>query len=92
MHSRRLHRRHRALLPLTAYYAMRTGTCPGSRTTRPGDSRLEPLAERTARTHHAVLLANHGPVVAGATLLLQGQRRTRPLTPEQAALTSKDTP
>ncbi|MFI8946021.1 class II aldolase/adducin family protein [Streptomyces sp. NPDC053750] len=26
------------------------------------------LAERTARSHHAVLLANHGPVVAGASL------------------------
>ncbi|MFE7074636.1 class II aldolase/adducin family protein [Streptomyces sp. NPDC057620] len=34
----------------------------------PGDSSLEPLAERTARTHHAVLLANHGPVVAGTTM------------------------
>ncbi|MFF6853530.1 class II aldolase/adducin family protein [Streptomyces antimycoticus] len=34
----------------------------------PGDSALEPLAEQTARTHHALLLANHGPVIAAATL------------------------
>jgi ribulose-5-phosphate 4-epimerase/fuculose-1-phosphate aldolase len=34
----------------------------------PGDSALGPLAERTAADHHAMLLANHGPVVAGADL------------------------
>ncbi|MCL8009675.1 3-oxo-tetronate 4-phosphate decarboxylase [Streptomyces sp. AS02] len=57
-----------ALPPLTAYYAMRVGTLPLLPYHAPGDDALEPLAERTARTHHAVLLANHGPVVAGATL------------------------
>ncbi|WP_046729927.1 3-oxo-tetronate 4-phosphate decarboxylase [Streptomyces humi] len=57
-----------ALPPLTAYYAMRIGTLPLLPYHAPGDSGLEPLAERTARTHHAVLLANHGPVVAGPTL------------------------
>ncbi|MFD5318608.1 3-oxo-tetronate 4-phosphate decarboxylase [Streptomyces sp. NPDC127098] len=57
-----------ALPPLTAYYAMRVGTLPLLPYHAPGDPRLEPLAERTAATHHAVLLANHGPVVAGATL------------------------
>ncbi|MGY0055627.1 3-oxo-tetronate 4-phosphate decarboxylase [Streptomyces sp. LZ34] len=57
-----------ALPPLTAYYAMRVGTLPLLPYHAPGDSSLEPLAERTARTHHAILLANHGPVVAGATL------------------------
>lgn len=57
-----------ALPPLTAYYAMRVGTLPLLPYHAPGDVALEPLAERTARTHHAVLLANHGPVVAGATL------------------------
>lgn len=56
------------LPPLTAYYAMRVGTLPLLPFHAPGDSGLEPLAEETARTHHAVLLANHGPVVAGATL------------------------
>ncbi|GAB2882780.1 3-oxo-tetronate 4-phosphate decarboxylase [Streptomyces mayteni] len=57
-----------ALPPLTAYYAMRVGTLPLLPYHAPGDARLEPLAERTAAAHHAVLLANHGPVVAGATL------------------------
>ncbi|MFJ8109168.1 3-oxo-tetronate 4-phosphate decarboxylase [Streptomyces sp. NPDC096132] len=93
------------LPPLTAYYAMRVGTLPLLPYHAPGDTSLETLAERTARTHHAVLLANHGPVVAAATLeqaadaaeeleetaklffLLHGHP-TRPLTPEQAALTT----
>ncbi|MEU6456683.1 3-oxo-tetronate 4-phosphate decarboxylase [Streptomyces sp. NPDC047065] len=57
-----------ALPPLTAYYAMRVGTLPLLPYHAPGDSTLEPLAERTARDHHAVLLANHGPVIAGASL------------------------
>ncbi|MDT0405266.1 3-oxo-tetronate 4-phosphate decarboxylase [Streptomyces edwardsiae] len=57
-----------ALPPLTAYYAMRVGPLPLLPYHAPGDSGLEPLAEETARTHHAVLLANHGPVVAGASL------------------------
>ncbi|MFJ5840438.1 3-oxo-tetronate 4-phosphate decarboxylase [Streptomyces shenzhenensis] len=58
----------RALPPLTAYYAMRVGALPLLPYHAPGDRSLEPLAERTARDHHAVLLANHGPVVAGATM------------------------
>ncbi|MFJ2158054.1 3-oxo-tetronate 4-phosphate decarboxylase [Streptomyces sp. NPDC087856] len=57
-----------ALPPLTAYYAMRVGTLPLLPYHAPGDSSLEPLAERTARAHHALLLANHGPVVAGADM------------------------
>ncbi|NUP17621.1 MAG: aldolase [Streptomyces sp.] len=56
------------LPPLTAYYAMRLGTLPLLPYHAPGDPALEPLAERTARTHHAVLLANHGPVIAAPTL------------------------
>lgn len=56
------------LPPLTAYYAMRVGTLPLLPYHAPGDSGLEPLAEQTARTHHALLLANHGPVIAAATL------------------------
>ena len=47
---------------------MRVGTLPLLLYHAPGDSTLEPLAEETARTHHAVLLANHGPVIAGASL------------------------
>ncbi|MEU6645366.1 3-oxo-tetronate 4-phosphate decarboxylase [Saccharomonospora sp. NPDC046836] len=56
------------LPPLTAYYGMRVGCLPLLPYHAPGDAGLEPLAERTARTHHAMLLANHGPVVAGASL------------------------
>lgn len=91
-----------ALPPLTAYYVMRVGRLPLLPYHAPGDPSLEPLAEATARDHHAFLLANHGPVVAGAVLaaaadaveeleetarlhLLLHGRRTRPLTPEQAA-------
>ncbi|ROS32113.1 3-oxo-tetronate 4-phosphate decarboxylase [Amycolatopsis thermoflava] len=56
------------LPPLTAYYAMRVGTLPLLPYHAPGDPALGPLAEDTARRHHAMLLANHGPVVAGADL------------------------
>ncbi len=57
-----------ALPPLTAYYVMRVGRLPLLPYHAPGDSALGPLAERTAADHHAMLLANHGPVVAGADL------------------------
>lgn len=57
-----------ALPPLTAYYAMRVGRLPLLPYHAPGDPALGALAERVAATHHAVLLANHGPVVAGADL------------------------
>ena len=56
------------LPPLTAYYVMRVGRLPLLPYHAPGDSALEPLAEATARDHHAFLLANHGPVVAGGDL------------------------
>ncbi|MFB6672116.1 3-oxo-tetronate 4-phosphate decarboxylase [Streptomyces sp. NPDC056390] len=57
-----------ALPTLTAYYAMRIGTLPLLPYHAPGDSSLEPLAEKMADRHHAVLIANHGPVVAAPTL------------------------
>jgi ribulose-5-phosphate 4-epimerase/fuculose-1-phosphate aldolase len=56
------------LPPLTAYYAMRVGRLPLLPYHAPGDRSLEELAETTARTSHAVLLANHGPVVSAADL------------------------
>ena len=56
------------LPPLTAYYVMRVGALPLLPYHAPGDASLEPLAERAARRHHGFLLANHGPVVAGADL------------------------
>ena len=57
-----------ALPPLTAYYAMRIGRLPLLPYHAPGDTSLEQLAEATARETHAMLLANHGPVVAAANL------------------------
>jgi len=57
-----------ALPPLTAYFAMRVGRLPLLPYHAPGDTSLEQLAETTARKSHAMLLANHGPVVAAATL------------------------
>jgi ribulose-5-phosphate 4-epimerase/fuculose-1-phosphate aldolase len=39
-----------------------------SPTTAPGDRALEQLAEHTALTNSAMLLANHDPVVAGDKL------------------------
>ncbi|MFF0156893.1 3-oxo-tetronate 4-phosphate decarboxylase [Streptomyces sp. NPDC005263] len=57
-----------ALPPLTAYYAMRIGRLPLLPYHAPGDSALESLAESTAAQHHAMLLANHGPIVAATDL------------------------
>jgi len=56
------------LPPLTAYFAMRVGRLPLLPYAAPGDSTLEATAERAAASHGALLLSNHGPVVAGATL------------------------
>ena len=56
------------LPPLTAYYVMRVGRLPLVPYYRPGDPALGPAVEALADRHHAVLLANHGPVVAGSTL------------------------
>ncbi|WP_076258566.1 3-oxo-tetronate 4-phosphate decarboxylase [Intrasporangium flavum] len=56
------------LPPLTAYYVMRVGRLPLLPYHAPGDDALGPAAEEAARTHHALLLSNHGPVVAGADL------------------------
>lgn len=57
-----------ALPPLTAYFVMRIGRLPLIPFHAPGDSSLEPLAERIAVDHHALLLSNHGPVVSGPSL------------------------
>ncbi len=56
------------LPPLTAYYVMRVGRLPLLPYHPPGDLGLADAVRRVARAHHAVLLANHGPVVAGASL------------------------
>ena len=56
------------LPPLTAYHVMRVGRLPLIPYFRPGDRALAEAVRREARDHHAVLLANHGPVVAGKSL------------------------
>lgn len=55
--------------PLTPYFVMRIGaTMPVVPYHRPGDAAMEPAIRTAALTARAVLLANHGPVVSGATL------------------------
>jgi 3-dehydro-4-phosphotetronate decarboxylase len=56
------------LPPITAYYVMRVGRLPLVGYFPPGDLALADAVQRLAGKHHAVLLANHGPVVAGSTL------------------------
>lgn len=53
---------------LTAYYVMRVGRLPLVPYFAPGDPDLALAVRALAGRHHAVLLANHGPVVAGKTL------------------------
>ncbi len=53
---------------LTAYYIMRVGRLPLVPYFAPGDPGLADAVRALASRHHAVLLANHGPVVAGTTL------------------------
>jgi ribulose-5-phosphate 4-epimerase/fuculose-1-phosphate aldolase len=56
------------LPPITAYYVMRVGRLPLVPYFKPGDLGLAEAVRPLAGKHHAVLLANHGPVVAGTTL------------------------
>jgi ribulose-5-phosphate 4-epimerase/fuculose-1-phosphate aldolase len=54
--------------PLTAYFVMKIGRLPLAPYHRPGDPKLGDAIRILAKSHSAVLLANHGPVVSGATL------------------------
>ena len=56
------------LPPLTAYYVMKVGKLPLVPYYRPGDRALAEAVRAEAKNHRAVLLANHGPVVAGKSL------------------------
>jgi ribulose-5-phosphate 4-epimerase/fuculose-1-phosphate aldolase len=56
------------LPPLTAYYVMKIGRLPLIPYYRPGDAKLGEAIRGYAAKSHAVLLANHGPVVAGKSL------------------------
>ena len=54
--------------PLTPYVIMRVGRVVRVPYSRPGDTTPARLIEQLAAGHRAVLLANHGPVVAGRDL------------------------
>lgn len=56
------------LPPLTAYYLMRVGRTALLPYHRPGDASVGASIKKLAGRYSAVLLANHGPVVAGETL------------------------
>ena len=56
------------LPPLTAYYLMRVGRTALIPYHRPGDQAVDAAIRGLAGRYSAVLLANHGPVVAGTTL------------------------
>jgi ribulose-5-phosphate 4-epimerase/fuculose-1-phosphate aldolase len=54
--------------PITAYYVMKVGKLALLPYYPPGDTALADAVREVAGRHHAVLLANHGPVVAGKDL------------------------
>jgi ribulose-5-phosphate 4-epimerase/fuculose-1-phosphate aldolase len=56
------------LPPLTPYFVMKIGRLPLVPYHRPGDPQLGDVVRGLAARHAAVLLANHGPVVSGASL------------------------
>jgi ribulose-5-phosphate 4-epimerase/fuculose-1-phosphate aldolase len=57
-----------AMAPITPYMVMRVGRVPVVEYVRPGSAEIAPLIRAKAADHPAVLLANHGPVVAGPSL------------------------
>jgi ribulose-5-phosphate 4-epimerase/fuculose-1-phosphate aldolase len=54
--------------PLTPYFVMKIGKLPLIPYHRPGDRSLTPQIAALAPRHPAILLANHGPIVAGRSL------------------------
>jgi ribulose-5-phosphate 4-epimerase/fuculose-1-phosphate aldolase len=57
-----------AIAPITPYVVMRVGRVPVLPYTIPGSADVAPLVRARAADHAAILLANHGPVVAGTSL------------------------
>ncbi|MCW5604385.1 MAG: aldolase [Burkholderiales bacterium] len=57
-----------AFPPVTAYAVMQVGRLALAPYFPPGDQSLAAAVRRLAGRHHAILLAHHGPVVAGTTL------------------------
>ncbi|WP_127556718.1 3-oxo-tetronate 4-phosphate decarboxylase [Saccharospirillum alexandrii] len=54
--------------PITAYYVMRVGRLPLVPYHIPGDPELADAVRGLAGKHSSILLANHGPIVAGKSL------------------------
>lgn len=54
--------------PITAYAIMQVGKLALAPYYPPGDESLAEAVRKLAGRHHAILLANHGPVVAGTSL------------------------
>lgn len=54
--------------PITAYYVMKIGKLKLLPYYAPGDMSLANAVREVAAKHHAILLANHGPIVAGKSL------------------------
>lgn len=54
--------------PITAYYVMKIGNLVLLPYYAPGDMSLANAVKEVAGKHHAILLANHGPIVAGKDL------------------------
>ncbi|HTN48263.1 MAG TPA: 3-oxo-tetronate 4-phosphate decarboxylase [Burkholderiaceae bacterium] len=64
-----VHADHRNVMPaLTAYHVMRVGKVPLVPYFAPGDRALAEAVRAVSAKHRAVLLANHGPVVAGRSV------------------------
>ncbi len=59
---------HDAIPSITPYVVMRVGKVPVLPYTTPGSGEVVALVAPVAHEHTAVLLANHGPVVAGLSL------------------------
>lgn len=57
-----------AMAPITPYMVMRVGRVPIIEYVRPGSPDIAPLIAGHAADHPAILLANHGPVVAAKSL------------------------
>jgi ribulose-5-phosphate 4-epimerase/fuculose-1-phosphate aldolase len=57
------------LQPLTPDYVLRVGRLPLVPYAKPGDAALAEAVRAYAAVSHALLLANHGPIVAGTSLV-----------------------
>lgn len=56
------------ITPITPYFVMKIGQLKVLPYFMPGDPELAHAVAAVAEKHHAILLANHGPVVAGSEL------------------------